>query len=237
MASKSCSGLGTQPAPGSRTREVRTPTQHQPSHLPCQPHTSRASLASKYIHTQHQYSARQGQGSCFGVKPDGALRHVPAGEVHGRFLPQSVSNKEGQPQDVDIIVNEILSDGDEVFVEYGNGPTAYRVRCVISLLLQYVAFTRGPTSTGLERTRPETSNAHRKIGRGVHTSTKRHAACTPSTNVFSHQGAQGAHCCSRNLHVVVTAPAVDTWRCQSRKVCSQGGQVEKRCACCGPRDA
>lgn len=51
-----------------------------------------------------------------------------AGEVFGRFVPQSVTTKDGQALDVNIVVNEILSDGDELYVEYSNGPQAYRVR-------------------------------------------------------------------------------------------------------------
>jgi hypothetical protein len=44
-------------------------------------------------------------------------------------VPQSVCNKDGQAQDVDIVVNEMFEDGDEVLVEYSNGPTPYKVRC------------------------------------------------------------------------------------------------------------
>lgn len=51
-----------------------------------------------------------------------------AGEVHGRYVPQSVTNKDGQPQDIDIVINEIFADGDEVYVEYSSGPMPYRVR-------------------------------------------------------------------------------------------------------------
>ncbi|KAG1680749.1 hypothetical protein FOA52_008082 [Chlamydomonas sp. UWO 241] len=50
------------------------------------------------------------------------------GEVYGRFVPQSITTKDGQNLDVDIVVNEILSDGDELYVEYSNGPQPYRVR-------------------------------------------------------------------------------------------------------------
>ncbi|KAL6756834.1 hypothetical protein V8C86DRAFT_2641855 [Haematococcus lacustris] len=50
------------------------------------------------------------------------------GDVYGRYVPQSVTNKDGQPQDIDIVVNEIFSNGDEVFVEYSNGPVAFKVR-------------------------------------------------------------------------------------------------------------
>uniref|UniRef100_A0A7R9VJD9 Uncharacterized protein n=1 Tax=Chlamydomonas euryale TaxID=1486919 RepID=A0A7R9VJD9_9CHLO len=50
------------------------------------------------------------------------------GEVYGRFVPQSVTSKDGQALDVDIVVNEILNDGDELYVEYSNGPQAYKIR-------------------------------------------------------------------------------------------------------------
>mmetsp|Transcript_2579 Transcript_2579/g.4376 ORF Transcript_2579/g.4376 Transcript_2579/m.4376 type:complete len:436 (+) Transcript_2579:107-1414(+) len=50
------------------------------------------------------------------------------GDVYGRYVPQSVSNKDGQAQDIDIVVNEIFADNDEVFVEYSNGPMPFRVR-------------------------------------------------------------------------------------------------------------
>mmetsp|Transcript_37672 Transcript_37672/g.83892 ORF Transcript_37672/g.83892 Transcript_37672/m.83892 type:complete len:441 (-) Transcript_37672:2613-3935(-) len=50
------------------------------------------------------------------------------GEVYGRYVPQSITNKDGQPLDIDIVVNEIFNDGDELFVEYSNGPMPYRVR-------------------------------------------------------------------------------------------------------------
>lgn len=37
-------------------------------------------------------------------------------------------SKEGQALDIHIVLNEICGDGDELFVEYANGPVAYRVR-------------------------------------------------------------------------------------------------------------
>ncbi|KAF5840410.1 hypothetical protein DUNSADRAFT_16787 [Dunaliella salina] len=50
------------------------------------------------------------------------------GEVYGRYVPQSVCNKDGQAQDVDIVLNEIFSDGEDIMVEFSNGPQPYRVR-------------------------------------------------------------------------------------------------------------
>ena len=55
--------------------------------------------------------------------------HTHTGEVYGRYVPQSVSNKDGQAQDVDIVLNEIFSDNEDVMVEFSNGPQPYRVRC------------------------------------------------------------------------------------------------------------
>jgi hypothetical protein len=50
------------------------------------------------------------------------------GATLGCYVPQSVLTKDGQPLDVDIVLSELASDGTELFVEYGNGPDAYRVR-------------------------------------------------------------------------------------------------------------
>lgn len=38
---------------------------------------------------------------------------------------QSVLSSEGVPMDVDVVLNEMLETGDEVFVEYGDGPEQY----------------------------------------------------------------------------------------------------------------
>ncbi len=57
-----------------------------------------------------------------------ALLSLRTGEVYGRYVPQSVNNKDGQPLDVDIVVNEIFNDGDELFVEFSSGPVPYKVR-------------------------------------------------------------------------------------------------------------
>lgn len=51
-----------------------------------------------------------------------------AGELYGRYVPQSVSNKDGQPMDIDIVLNEMFNDGDEMVVEYSGGPQPFRVR-------------------------------------------------------------------------------------------------------------
>ena len=54
--------------------------------------------------------------------------HTLPGDAYGRYIPQSVLNKDGQPLDIDIVVNEIFGDGDELYVEFSDGPQAYRVR-------------------------------------------------------------------------------------------------------------
>ena len=51
-----------------------------------------------------------------------------AGDVYGRYVPQSICTKDGTPLDIDIVLNEIFTDGDEIFIEYSNGPMPYRVR-------------------------------------------------------------------------------------------------------------
>ena len=50
------------------------------------------------------------------------------GEVYGRYVPQSIQTKDGLPLDIDIVVNELFGDGDDIYVEYSNGPTPYRAR-------------------------------------------------------------------------------------------------------------
>lgn len=51
--------------------------------------------------------------------------------MYGRYVPQSVCNKDGQAQDVDIVLNEIFSDNEDVMIEFSNGPQPYRVRWVV----------------------------------------------------------------------------------------------------------
>ncbi len=53
---------------------------------------------------------------------------VAAGDVHGCYIPQAVLNKEGQVLDADVVINQLLADGEDVFVEYGDGPAAFRAR-------------------------------------------------------------------------------------------------------------
>jgi hypothetical protein len=53
---------------------------------------------------------------------------VHVGDTYGRYIPQSILNKDGTPQDIDIVVNEIFNDNDELFVEFSDGPQPYRVR-------------------------------------------------------------------------------------------------------------
>ncbi|GAX72798.1 hypothetical protein CEUSTIGMA_g253.t1 [Chlamydomonas eustigma] len=50
------------------------------------------------------------------------------GDVYGRYIPQSITTKDGQPLDVDIVINELFGDGDELYVEYSNGPMPFRIR-------------------------------------------------------------------------------------------------------------
>ena len=48
--------------------------------------------------------------------------------MYGRYVPQSVQTKDGNPLDIDIVINELFGDGDEIYVEYSNGPMPFRVR-------------------------------------------------------------------------------------------------------------
>ncbi len=57
-------------------------------------------------------------------------------------MPQSVTNKDGQPLDIDIVVNEIFNDNDELYVEFSNGPVPYRVRWAACGALPTVPYNR-----------------------------------------------------------------------------------------------
>lgn len=50
------------------------------------------------------------------------------GNVCGSYLPQAILNRDGQSLDIYLVLKESFSDGDELYVEYACGPTAYRVR-------------------------------------------------------------------------------------------------------------
>lgn len=101
-----------------------------------------------------------------------------AGEVYGRYVPQSVTNKDGQAQDVDIVLNEIFNDGDDVYVEYSNGPMPYRVRCVqwtSSLRHCNAAFHLSPaTCTGAGAHSIKHSHAHNHTCVCAHSHTRAH---------------------------------------------------------------
>lgn len=44
------------------------------------------------------------------------------------YVPQSVLAPDGTPLDVDIVLNEVCSDGDHLTVEFSNGPEAFKAR-------------------------------------------------------------------------------------------------------------
>lgn len=52
---------------------------------------------------------------------------VPTGEVMGCYVPQAVV-KDGSVLDVDLVLSEVATDGELLFVEYGPGPVAYTTR-------------------------------------------------------------------------------------------------------------
>lgn len=50
------------------------------------------------------------------------------GELPNSYVPQSVLQTDGTILDIDIVLNELLADGDELFVEYSKGPTVFECR-------------------------------------------------------------------------------------------------------------
>ncbi len=47
-----------------------------------------------------------------------------------RYVPQSVMTPEGEVLDIHIVLNEMFKSGDKLFVEYSDGPIAYKARFV-----------------------------------------------------------------------------------------------------------
>lgn len=45
-----------------------------------------------------------------------------------RYVPQSVLTPEGEVLDIHIVLNEMFKSGDKLFVEYSDGPIAYKAR-------------------------------------------------------------------------------------------------------------
>lgn len=45
-----------------------------------------------------------------------------------RYVPQSVMTPEGEVLDIHIVLNEMFKSGDKLFVEYSDGPIAYKAR-------------------------------------------------------------------------------------------------------------
>lgn len=45
-----------------------------------------------------------------------------------RYVPQSVLTPEGEVLDIHIVLNEMFKSGDKLFVEYSDGPVAYKAR-------------------------------------------------------------------------------------------------------------
>ena len=48
-----------------------------------------------------------------------------------RYVPQSVMTPEGEILDIHIVLNEMFKSGDKLFVEYSDGPIAYKARSVL----------------------------------------------------------------------------------------------------------
>lgn len=53
-----------------------------------------------------------------------------AGESMGTYVPQALLSKDGVILDADLVLSEIVADGDEVVLEYSEGPLAFRSRSV-----------------------------------------------------------------------------------------------------------
>eukprot|EP00959_Pyramimonas_sp_CCMP1952_P048942 1022704-Pyramimonas_sp.AAC.2 len=50
------------------------------------------------------------------------------GDAPQQYVPQAVNANDGTVLDVDLVLNEVLSDGDGLTVEFGHGPEAFKIR-------------------------------------------------------------------------------------------------------------
>jgi hypothetical protein len=50
------------------------------------------------------------------------------GDAPQMYVPQAVNANDGTVLDVDLVLNEVLGDGDSLSVEYGRGPEAFKIR-------------------------------------------------------------------------------------------------------------
>ena len=71
------------------------------------------------------------------------------GEAVNRYVPQSVMTPEGEILDIHIVLNEMFKSGDKLFVEYSDGPIAYKARSVVSSLLCTQVLLRSAALTKL----------------------------------------------------------------------------------------
>jgi hypothetical protein len=55
------------------------------------------------------------------------MLYLVAGEALGRYVPQAVC-KDNTVLDVDLVLGEVAADGDELLVEYSEGPIAFKAR-------------------------------------------------------------------------------------------------------------
>eukprot|EP00955_Chlamydomonas_euryale_P092339 364699-Chlamydomonas_euryale.AAC.7 len=132
--SRSFSGWATQHAHGWPTAEVKRDMAGLCSNMHFRSMSYRANNKKSCMHVHRKLTDMLAQTLTTPYQVDThtiAYMHTcmnACGEVYGRFVPQSVTSKDGQALDVDIVVNEILNDGDELYVEYSNGPQAYKIR-------------------------------------------------------------------------------------------------------------
>ncbi len=59
------------------------------------------------------------------------VRNSCRGEAMNRYVPQSVLTPEGEILDIHIVLNEMFKSGDKLFVEYSDGPIAYKARSAL----------------------------------------------------------------------------------------------------------
>lgn len=72
-----------------------------------------------------------------------------AGESMGIYVPQAVLSKDGTVLDVDLVLSEAASDGDELVVEYSEGPLAFRTRSALTSTTDLATLCEGLHDTAV----------------------------------------------------------------------------------------
>lgn len=73
------------------------------------------------------------------------------GSQPNRYLPQAILDSKGNPLDPHIVLNELVNDGDELNIEYSDGPLAFTTRYAGKAVLRLAAIFHVVASRDVKR--------------------------------------------------------------------------------------